>query len=82
MTIQLKAEISIDELYAVIEQMQLEQKIELFQKLENELLTQIDAIPEWHQSLLKNRLKQYTQNPNDVISWQSFEKQLNDKYGI
>lgn len=35
-------------------------------------------IPEWHKSILNNRLKQHNDNPNEGTNWQDLEKLIDD----
>jgi len=36
-------------------------------------------LSEEHKSILRERLEKYNSNPNDVIDWDEFEKEMNDK---
>lgn len=80
--IQFKTEISLEEFYEMIAQMQLEQKIILFKKLQQELLSEAEELPTWHQTILVERLAKYQQNPTQTVNWEDLEKNLSEKYGL
>jgi len=39
-------------------------------------------VPEWQQQIILERLKDYRDNPNDVIDWEDVQKIMKEKYGL
>ncbi len=80
--IKIPVEISLEQLFALINQMPSDLKLLLFQKLQSELLSEAETLPEWHQNILQNRLQQYKTQQAKTITWADFEQQMQAKYGI
>lgn len=75
-------ELSFEQLYALIKEMQIELKVLLFQRLQSELAQENEQIPDWHKELIEQRLAKYQSNPAEVVHWKDFEKHLYEKYGV
>ena len=39
-------------------------------------------IPEWHKSILDERINNYTNNPDSFKSWEDVQKEISQKYGL
>jgi thiamine pyrophosphate-dependent acetolactate synthase large subunit-like protein len=51
--------------------------LELLKSLEYVTIeTEEEDIPEWHKEMLKERIKAYEENPQDVIEWAEVKKKL------
>jgi hypothetical protein len=51
--------------------------LELLKSLEYVTIeTEEEDIPEWHKEILKDRIKAYQENPQDVIEWAEVKKKL------
>jgi len=38
----------------------------------------VSEIPEWHKSIIDKRLKEYQENPENVIEWETAQKQIEE----
>jgi hypothetical protein len=51
--------------------------LELLKSLEYVTIeTEEEDIPEWHKEMLKERIKAFEENPQDVIEWAEVKKKL------
>jgi hypothetical protein len=51
--------------------------LELLKSLEYVTIeTEEEDIPEWHKEMLKERIKSFEENPQDVIEWAEVKKKL------
>jgi hypothetical protein len=39
-------------------------------------------VPEWHKEIVRQRLKDYRENPDNVLDWEEVEKEIEKKYGF
>ena len=39
-------------------------------------------LPEWHKKIVIQALKEYQENPNDVLDWDHVQKDIEEKYGF
>ncbi len=42
-----------------------------------DLESDIDAIPDWHKEIILERLKDYNENPDDVLDWDEVKDDFN-----
>jgi Putative addiction module component len=60
-----------------IEQNHADFLLELLKSLEYVTIeTEEEDIPEWHKEMLKERIKAFEENPQDVIEWAEVKKKL------
>ena len=39
-------------------------------------------VPEWHKEIVRQRLKEYRNNPDNVLDWEYVQKEIEEKYGF
>ena len=39
-------------------------------------------VPEWHKEIVRQRLKEHRNNPDDVANWEDVQKEIEEKYGF
>jgi len=39
-------------------------------------------VPEWQKEIVRQRLIDYQNNPNNVLDWNDFQKEIEEKYGF
>lgn len=42
----------------------------------------IFEVPEWHKEIVLQRLKEYWNNPDNVLDWDNVQKEIEGKYGF
>lgn len=42
----------------------------------------IFEVPEWHKEIVLHRLKEYRNNPDNVLDWDNAQKEIEEKYGF
>lgn len=43
---------------------------------------QIFEVPEWHKEIVRQRLKEYRNNTDNVLDWKDVQKEIEEKYGF
>jgi hypothetical protein len=43
---------------------------------------QIFEVPEWHKEIVRQRLKEYRNNTDNVLDWEGIQKEIEEKYGF
>lgn len=42
----------------------------------------IFEVPEWHKEIVLQRLKEYRDNPDNVLDWDNAQQEIEEKYGF